>query len=99
MTANPPDTIYLQWHHPASEGVTWCDERVNDDDIEYHKDKQSHRHENELSIISDYLEECEHYAKIMHEIILCFGLNSDSHAIEKHMTPPQKKLYHETLNG
>ena len=60
---------------------------------------QSHHHENELKIISDYLEECENYAKIMQEIILCFGLNSDSKNIEKHMTLPQKKLYREILNG
>jgi len=30
--------IWLQWHDPEygyDDDVTWCDERINDDDIEY----------------------------------------------------------------
>lgn len=40
----PPEIVYLQWHSDwlpggyddaALEGVTWCVDRINDDDIEY----------------------------------------------------------------
>ena len=31
-----PDGIYLQWEDPDCElGVTWCVDKINDDDIEY----------------------------------------------------------------
>ena len=31
-----PDKIYLQWGDPDEElGVTWLDEKINEDDIEY----------------------------------------------------------------
>jgi hypothetical protein len=35
---DPPETIYLQWHHhdPDFEGISWCQDRINDDDVTYH---------------------------------------------------------------
>lgn len=29
-----PKKIYLQWHKDSHE-VTWCEDMINDDDIEY----------------------------------------------------------------
>lgn len=31
-----PDTIYLQWDDPSDdEGVTWCQDSINNEDIRY----------------------------------------------------------------
>jgi Protein of unknown function (DUF551) len=33
-----PETIYLQWEpDPGPDGCTWCQDRINDDDVEYHR--------------------------------------------------------------
>ena len=32
----PPDTIYLQWQDDGDE-VSWCPDRVNDEDVEYRR--------------------------------------------------------------
>ena len=40
--SNPPNTIYLQWDPDASE-VTWCGDRVDDDDIVYHRETGKRR--------------------------------------------------------
>jgi len=33
-----PETIYLQWTGPPGhEGITWCVDQINDDDVEYVK--------------------------------------------------------------
>lgn len=33
----PPKTIYLLWNHPENpdDGTMWCEDKINDDDIEY----------------------------------------------------------------
>lgn len=37
----PPDKIFLQWYgelvEPFDEGVTWCEDKINYDDIEYRR--------------------------------------------------------------
>ena len=38
MDKKPPQIIYLQWYDEndePSEEVTWCEGRINDNDIEY----------------------------------------------------------------
>lgn len=37
----PPNKIFLQWYgervEPFDEGVTWCEDKINYDDIEYRR--------------------------------------------------------------
>ena len=38
MSDKPPDTIWLQWDDAdPHEGVMWCEDRINDNDLEYVK--------------------------------------------------------------
>lgn len=37
--AKKPEKIYLQWdpEGPANADITWCDDRINDDDLEFYR--------------------------------------------------------------
>ena len=36
MSEKPPDVIYLQWYEQdGGEGVTWCEDKINESDVEY----------------------------------------------------------------
>lgn len=49
---NPPSVIYLQWDNDDPyEGVTWCTDRINDEDIEYIKGEHITELENAMKII------------------------------------------------
>ncbi len=63
--SDAPDKIYLQWipGYPridADDEVTWCEDQINDDDIEYVKEATATRHSEaetrRLGLLEDYNE-------------------------------------------
>jgi hypothetical protein len=62
---NTPKIIYLQQLNDIE--ITWCDDQINDDDVEYIKKSE---YDHILSLISDLKQDAislEEYARLMSE--------------------------------